>query len=63
MSSYPSRMKKDADLVLLALDLFVHDWSCDNMVMYTVSTGVIRTRVLLRSAKAFDLYLEYNPIW
>lgn len=50
-----SWMKRDADPVLLALDLFAHVYPCENMVMYTISTGVIRTRVLLRSARAFDL--------
>ena len=53
--SFISWMKQDADPVLLAFDLFVHAYPCENMLMYTISTGVIRTRVLLRSAKAFDL--------
>jgi len=52
---FTSWMKQDADPVLLALDLFVHAYPCENMVMCTISTGVTRTRVLLRSAKAFDI--------
>lgn len=56
-------MKYAANPVLLALDLFVHAYPCESMVMHTMFTRAIRARVILRSAKALELkFSSWNII-
>lgn len=55
--------KQDADPVLLAHDLFVHAHPYESMVMHLTSNRAIRARVILKSAKAFELkFSSWNII-
>lgn len=56
-------MKQDVDPVLLALDLLVCAYPYESIVMHLMFTRAIRARVILRSAKAFELkFSSWNII-